>query len=119
MRNRICSSRGPAGVFLGDRLLHRDGAFDGVDGTREIGDHAVAGGVEDAAVMDRDQMVEDHPVGLQPAQGADFVDAHQPAVLGDVGGKDGGELSFDRRAVYHQRPPQRRSLPTIGFGGQT
>ena len=90
-----------AGVFLSDCLLHRDGAFDGIDGAGKIGDNAVAGGVEDAAVMDPDQLVKDRAVGLQLAQRADFVDAHQPAVFGDVGGKDGGELAFDRLAVYH------------------
>ena len=89
------------GVLAGERLLHRDRAFDGIGGAGKIGDDAVACGVEDAAVVDRNEFVEDRPVGLQPTQRADLVDAHQPAVFGDVGSKDGGELSFDRRVVYH------------------
>ena len=101
------------GVLAGERLLHRDRAFDGIGGAGKIGDDAIACGVEDAAVVDRNELVEDRPVGLQPTQRADLVDAHQPAVFGDIGGKDGGELSFDRRAVYHvilKKPAPRANL---------
>ena len=92
MRNRICSSGGRSAFLPGDCLLHGDRAFDGIDRTGEIRDDAVAGSIENTAVMDGDQLVEDHPIRLQLPQRADFIGAHQTAVLGDIGGKDGGEL---------------------------
>ena len=44
--------------------------------------------------MHRDQLVEDYPIRLQLPQCTDFISAHQAAVLGDICGKDGGELAF-------------------------
>ncbi len=93
-------------VFLFDGVLDRDGAFDGIDRTRKIGDKTVAGGIEDPAAVGGDQSIEDCPVGLQPPQCADLVQPHQPAVLGNVGRKDHGELSFDYLDLCH-RPSSR------------
>jgi hypothetical protein len=93
--------RSAVGIFLGDRLLHRDRAFNGIDGAGEIRDYAVAGGIENTTVMNLNKMVENCPIGLKLAQGANLVDAHQAAVLGDVGGKDGRELPLDPLAFYH------------------
>src|SRR5271165_951369 len=93
-------------VFLFNGALDRDSAFDRIDRAPKIGDDAVAGSIEDAAAMDGDQSVEYHPVGLQPAQRADLVQPHQPAVLGDVGREDRGELSFDHLVFCH-RPSSR------------
>jgi len=50
--HRVSSST--AGVFRSDSALHGNGAPDRIDRTGEIGDHAVAGGVEDAASMSCD-----------------------------------------------------------------
>jgi len=50
---------GHARIFRGQSLLHRDGALHGIDGTGEIGDDAVAGGVEDPPAICRDQPVHD------------------------------------------------------------
>jgi hypothetical protein len=69
----------------------------GVDRAGEIGDDAVAGGVENAPAMRRDQPVDDDPAGLQPGERANLVVRHQPAVTGDVGGENRRELAFDRR----------------------
>ena len=87
---------GHARIFLGQSLLHRDRALHGIDGTDEIGDDAVAGGVEDPPAMRRDQPVHDFAAGLEPGERAGLVQPHQPAVAGDVGGEDRGEFSFDR-----------------------
>ena len=54
------------GVLAGERLLHRDCAFDRIGGAGKMGDDAVACGVEDTAVVNRNEFVEDRPVGLQP-----------------------------------------------------
>src|ERR1700719_4693737 len=93
-------------VFFFNGVLDRDGAFDGIDRTCKIGDKTVAGGIEDPAAMGGDQSIEDGPVGLQPAQRADLVQPHQPAVLGNVGREDHGELSFDYLDFCH-RPSSR------------
>ncbi len=89
-------------VLLFDGVLDRDGAFDGIDRTRKIGDKTVAGGIEDPAAMRGDQSTEDGPVGLQPPQRADLVQPHQPAVLGDVGREDHGKLSLDYLDFFHR-----------------
>src|SRR5271167_3768233 len=112
--------RSAVGILLSDRLLHRNGAFDGVDGTGEIRDYAVAGSIEDAAMMELDQPVQDRPIGLQLAQGADLVDTHQAAVFGDVSGKDGREFSLDPLAFYHlallkRAPPGNDQQGNIAF----
>jgi hypothetical protein len=89
-------------VFFFDGVLDRDGAFDGIDCARKIGDETVAGGIEDAAAMGGDQSIEDYPVGLQPAQRADLVQPHEAAVLGNIGRKYHGELSFDYLDLCHR-----------------
>ena len=92
-------TRRAGSVLVGDRLLEGDGAFDRIDRTGEVGHHAIAGGIEDATMMGGDQPIEDRPIGLQPAQGADLILPHEAAVLGDVGRKNYRKLSFDDLGV--------------------
>jgi hypothetical protein len=94
-------ARGASGVFLGNRLLEGDGAFDRIDRAGEVSHYAVAGSIEDATMMGRNQRIEDRPIGLKPAQGADLILPHEAAVLGNVSGKNHRELSFDDLGVYH------------------
>ena len=54
-------------ILRGNRRLHRDRASHGIDHAGEIGDDAVPGGVEDAAPMRRDQVVDNGPVGFNRA----------------------------------------------------
>ena len=89
-------------VFFFNGVLYRDGAFDGIDRTRKIGDKTVAGGIEDPAAMRGDQSIEDDPVGLQPPQRADLVQPHQPAVLGNIGREDHGKLPLDYLDFFHR-----------------
>ena len=96
MRNCIGSSAVPLGILCRDRRLHRDRALHGIDRAGEVGDDAVAGGVEDAATMRRDQPVDDGAASLQPGERADLVARHQPAVAGNVGGEDRGEFALYR-----------------------
>jgi hypothetical protein len=89
------------GILGSNRPLHRHGALHGIDRAGEVGDDAVAGGVEDAAPMRRDQLIDDGAASLQPGERADLVTRHQPAVAGNVGGKDRGQFSLypiDRHA---------------------
>jgi hypothetical protein len=85
-----------ARILYGDGGLYRDRTLDSVDSTSEIGDDTVARGVEDAAPMQRDQSVDDEAASLQPSERADLIARHQPAVTGNVGGKDRGEFAHYR-----------------------
>ena len=55
------------------RRLDRDRTRRRIDRTGEIGDDAVAGGVEDAPAMLGDQPVDQFPAGFQPGEGAGLV----------------------------------------------
>ena len=85
-----------AGILGGDRRLHRDGALHGIDRAGEVGDDAVARGVEDTAPVRRDQLIDDDAARLQPGERPDLVARHQPAIAGDVGGEDRGEFALYR-----------------------
>ena len=96
MRNCIGSSAAATGILSRDRRLHRDRALHGIDRAGEVGDHAVAGGVEDAAPVRRDQLVDDGAASLQPGERGHLVARHQPAVAGNVSGEDRREFAFYR-----------------------
>jgi hypothetical protein len=89
-------------VFDGDRFLDGDSAFDGVDRAGEIRDHAVPCSIEDPAPMRRDQSIKYRSVGLQRPPGADIIPTHEPAVVGNIGRENRGELSFDHLAFCHR-----------------
>jgi hypothetical protein len=97
-------------VLFCDCVLDRDSAFDRIHRAGEIGDHAVPGGIEDSAAIGGNQSIEDCPICLKPPQRAELIQPHQAAVLGNVGRKDGGKLSFDYLTFCH-RPSSRALLP--------
>ena len=74
--------------------LNVGGAAHGLDGARELGDHAVAGAAENPAVVACDQLVD----GLTArAEGADrrfLVDLHEPAIPDHIGAHDGRKSTF-------------------------
>jgi hypothetical protein len=78
----------------------------GIHGTGEIGDEAVASRVEDPTAMRGDQPINDNPVSRERAKGADLIEPHQAAVAFDIGGKDCGELPFDRTFFQGSAPPR-------------
>jgi hypothetical protein len=86
---------GEAIVAPGHGALERDRAFHHIDDTAELGQQPVAHQLEDAAVMLLDLRLEQflavHP---EPLERAGLVRLHEPAVAGDVGGKDSGEATF-------------------------
>ncbi len=98
------------GVALRHRLLHRDGTAHRVDDAAELGQHPVACGLDDAALMLGDAGIDQLiAVRLQPRERAFLVLAHQPAVARDIGRQDRRQPALDplhphycppRRAVY-------------------
>ena len=100
-------------LFFGERLLHCDRALDGVDRTGEIRDDAVAGAAEDPPAIGRDALVENRAAGGQPAQGADLVLTHQPAVACDIGGEDRRQLA-DRLSLLAHRADKADALAVRG-----
>src|SRR5262245_34098376 len=88
-------------LFFGERVLNRDRALDGINGTGKIGDHTVAGTAENPPAMSRDMLVENGAAGGQPAQGAELVLSHQPAVACDIGGEDRRQLADGFRFFLH------------------
>ena len=76
--------------------LDLDRALGRVDHAGELGQDAVAGGIDDPTAVTADQG-QNH--GLMPLEITDrrrLVLPHEAAVAGDVGGEDGGEPALDR-----------------------
>ena len=70
---------------LSHRALQLDRAACRIDGAGELDQHAVAGGLDDAAVMRGDAGIDDGLAQhLELRQRALLVTAHQPAVAGNV-----------------------------------
>ena len=86
-----------ASVARPQLLLRLDRAQDGLDHARELGDQAVAPGVDHPAAVALDQPGQGVAVPLEGLQRADLVAIHQPAVALDVGAEDGRELALDGR----------------------
>ncbi len=96
----------PPGIALGlgERLLDRDGAADGVRHGGELGQHAVPGRVRDPPAPRQDEAVDDLPHGLERPHGAALVGMHSLGIAGDVGGEDRGQPAFRNRPFHGARP---------------
>ena len=82
-----------AGVALDHAVLHLDRAAHRVDHAAELDQRAVAGALDDAAVMDGDGRVDQVAAQRpQPRERALLVRAGEPAVADHVGGQDRGKL---------------------------
>ena len=92
-----------AGVALDHPVLHFDRAAHGVDHAAELDRAAVAGALDDAAVMHGDgridQVAAQRP---EPRQRAILVRAGEPAEADDVGGQDRREFP----GLAHRAPPR-------------
>ena len=77
--------RRQAGVALDHAVLHFDGAAHRVDHAAELDDAAVAGALDDAAVMEGDgridQVAAERP---EPRQNAILVRSREPAIADDI-----------------------------------
>jgi hypothetical protein len=85
---------GNLGIALGHRALHLDRAAHRVDDAGKLDQHAVAGGLDDAAVMRGNFRIGDRAPQLgQRGVRALLVRAHQPRIPGHIGGEDRGETA--------------------------
>ena len=95
-----------AGVALGHRLLHRDRAADRIDDAGKLHQHAVAGGLDDAAPVLGDLRIEELMAQrLEAFERAFLVRPHQPRIPRHIGGEDRGEVA----GGGHSGSPTRRN----------
>ena len=88
-------------LFFGERFLHCDRALDGVYRAHKVGDDTIASATKDAPTMGCDVLVENGATGGQPAQCADLVLPHKPAIARDIGGEDRRELADRLSLLTH------------------
>ena len=85
---------GNFGVAVDHRALQLDGAAHRVDDAREFHQHAVAGGLDDAAAVLPDLRVDElAAMRLEPFERALLVRPHQPRIGRHIGGEDRGETA--------------------------
>ena len=101
MRKRMRRDSGTLLVAGRHDGLDLDRALGRVDHARELGQDAVARGVDDAAAVAADQRQDHRLVPLEVADRRGLVLAHEAAVAGDVGGQNGGEPSLHRGILVH------------------
>ena len=116
----------PLGRLVGlcrHAALNRDGAAHSIDGADKLDQHAIAGGIDDAASVLVDFGIDElAPVRLQPGERPLLVDADQPAVASDIGGQDGndptrrGGVAIGRTAAQHALDPRQQLARLKGFG---
>jgi hypothetical protein len=86
--------RRDAAVALGHRLLHRDRAAHRIDDAGELDQQAVAGGLDDAALVLGDLRIEELAAQrLEAFKRAFLVQPHQPRIARDISGEDRGETA--------------------------
>jgi hypothetical protein len=83
--------------------LDFDGAAHGIDYALEFHQHAVAGGLDDAAAVLRDLRIDElAAMRFEAFERAFFVGSHQPRVARHIGGEDRGKTALDR--LFHGLP---------------
>ena len=106
-------SAGDAGVALGHRLLHLDRAAHRIDDAGELDQQAVAGGLDDAAVVLGDLRIDELAAQrFEAFERAFLVRPHQPRIPRHIGGEDRGEtagLAHPSGTPALRRPSSRRS----------
>ena len=84
--------------------LHGDGASDGFNRAGKLRYNAVAGAPENAPPMVADRALKRLAALVERGQGSFLVHFHQPAVTDNVGGENGGNLTFDTLLGHALRP---------------
>ena len=97
----------------GEVLLDPHGAIEGVDDTRELCQHAVAGGPGDTALMLGNQRIDDEAQAGQRGQRRNLVALHVSAIAFDIGGENGDEPAFETGG-FQVGLQSRVSLPAWG-----
>src|SRR6266851_703677 len=77
-----------------ERGLDLDGALDGIHDAGELGEYAVAGGIDEASVMLLDQRIDQLAMRGQSTKSGLLVLPHEAAIAEDIGTEYGGELAF-------------------------
>jgi hypothetical protein len=83
-------------------LLERERAAHRLDGTPELREHAVAGGVGDAAAMPRDLLLRQGADSGERAQGTCLVGLHELRVADDIARHDRGQAMVRLSLVLHR-----------------
>jgi hypothetical protein len=81
--------------------LDLDRALGGADHAGKLSHDAVAGGVDDPPTVPADQRQDHALMGLEVPHGGGLIRVHEPAVAGDVGGKNPGEPTPYRGLLVH------------------
>ena len=82
------------GVPLGHRLLHLDRAAHRIDDAGKLHEHAVAGGLDDAAVVLGDFRIDELAAQrFQTFECPLLIRPHQPRIAGHIGGEDRSEAT--------------------------
>ena len=93
------------GVAFGHTALNVDGAAHGIDHADEFHQHPVAGRLDDPAPVLGDLGIDEFlAMGLELAQRAFLVGAHQLAIAGDVACEYRSQPAVDTRLVHEGRP---------------
>ena len=99
------------GVALDHRLLHFDGAAHRIDDAAELDNAAVAGALDDPAVMHGDGRVDQVAAkGSESSEDAILVGAGKPGVADDVGHQDCGQFPGLAHGTSGRFAPFRRAL---------
>ena len=110
---------GDVDIAQAHRALHLDRAAHRVHRAAELDQHAVAGGFDDAAAIFGDLGIDQRLAeGFQAGQRALLVDAHQPAIAGDVRREDCRQPSLHPGARHTQKVPlaqRRREKRSLGL----
>ena len=86
--------RRDARVALGHRLLHRDGTAHRIDDAGKLHQQAVAGGLDDAALVLGDLRIDELAAQrLEAFERAFLVRPHQPRIPRHIGGKNRGKTA--------------------------
>ena len=96
---------GDTGIAVDHRPLDLDRAADRIDDARKFHQHAVAGGLDDAAAMLPDLRIDElaamRPQALERAL---LVRSHQPRIARDIGGEDRRKTARFSRGYRLARP---------------
>jgi hypothetical protein len=116
-RNAMRLSGATFGVALDHRPLDFYGAVHCVDNAAEIGNRAVAGALDEAAVMHCNGGVDQvAPKGPKPCEDAILVRARKPGVADDVGHQDGGEFPrLAHGAIAEAKSPLADGMGMVRF----
>jgi hypothetical protein len=94
MRNLDAAVPSDTGVPPGHRLLHFDRTAHRIDDAGKLDQQAVAGGLDDAAMMLGDFRIDELAAQrLEAFERAFLVRPHQPRIPRHIGGEDRGETA--------------------------